>query len=103
MQEREVKMDWVGSRTGRVVSLFAMAALLAGCTDQEPETVCRDKDKDGYCDDEVCQDRDEDGYCDDGSGVTGSSYFYKNGKKVFKKVSGAKGGIGRSSGSSRGG
>ncbi|OYD08208.1 hypothetical protein CHM34_08175 [Paludifilum halophilum] len=93
--------------------MFAATALVVatGCSPDRTAEKCRDRDKDGYCDEEVCEDEDQDGYCDDGSGRTGSSHVYRNGKKVYKKISGVSsgskskgGGSGVSSGSkSKGG
>ncbi|SDW44552.1 hypothetical protein SAMN05444487_103169 [Marininema mesophilum] len=94
-------------RSKRLASLFAAAILVVstGCSDDEAR--CTDKDKDNYCDKETCVDKDEDGYCDNGDGRVGGSAFYKNGKKVFKKISGissgSKGGVGSSSRHSSGG
>ncbi|MFC4077440.1 hypothetical protein [Salinithrix halophila] len=104
----EKRQEETVSRTKRLTALFAAAALTAvpGCSNDRAAEDCNDQDEDGYCDEETCVDEDQDGYCDDGSGQTGSSYYYKGGKKIYKKISGissgSKGGIG-SSGSRSGG
>ncbi|SFS33128.1 hypothetical protein [Marininema halotolerans] len=90
-KERETKYS------KRLTSLFAAAMFIVatGCSDDEAD--CVDKNQDHYCDKETCEDDDQDGVCDEGNGRTGGAYYYKNGKKVYKKISGI------SSGSKKGG
>ncbi|MCS1350211.1 hypothetical protein [Mechercharimyces sp. CAU 1602] len=115
--------------TFKMVSLFASAALVAtGCAQNMAVEV---EEEEGFGSDEntttegtieeettegeiteeeweegneedLCYDEDEDGYCDDGDGRVGGTYIMKNGKKIYKKITGksssfSNGGIGRSS------
>lgn len=102
-------MEWNGSKTRKLVSLFVVTTLAiggAGCTRSSSANECYDSNEDGYCD-------------DDGSSH-GSSYYYHNGQKRYTKAStgvssgtqslgssgtsssGSKSGIGSSSSSSGG-
>ncbi|MFC4769248.1 hypothetical protein [Effusibacillus consociatus] len=71
----------MSNKTNRLVGLFTAAALslTAGCSSAQPagNTTVQDDD---------CLDENNDGYCDDDGSRVGSSYFYKNGKKYFKKM-----------------
>ncbi|MDR6225592.1 hypothetical protein [Desmospora profundinema] len=110
MEQRQGMEGEGFNRTGKVVALFAVAALVAvpGCSSAKPsQSNCVDRNKDGYCDDVYCVDNDEDGYCDDGTGRAGGGTYYSGGNRYYQKESGvtkgtkggSKGGIGKSSSS----